>query len=390
MYERLLLNERQIQQVLQEYDAALGRWPRFHAFHGIWRKLKFEFSEAARLLDQTLLQGAVRDLSDQAARSRGVTTDELRLQQASAMINRRQLEQRLGSTDALVQSTLTHVSSEMTRSSNEIKRFSFQNGPSGTGAALDAEFRAVGLSSPRFMSHPTSSRSNADSSSLELIAILVWRVLILFGYLIVLPAEVSKLVDNKIELETAHGEIRRVPWEYWQSPGTLHGFLLWHFRNNSAREDVRAESYALFQGGPNGPMVDSECWTKVKRRMKLTQVLLVGGSFETCPRCASMFPSQAGAWLSWYVVNTEVRNRANALSSMVCRVAFPIGSDLIARPMSRAHLMGVKTRPTIDRYHVPIPSPVIPSHNAVETHRDDLSQIVHIILTAPPIGASSL
>ena len=255
---------------------------------------------------EALLQDAVRDLSDEMGRSTGLVTNELGLLNASAVMNRRRLEHRFDSTDALIRNTLTQVSTEVSRSSDEIKRFIFQNGPSGTDAALIAEFRAARLLTPRLQgspSDPISTRSTTDSSSFELLAILVWRVLVLFGYLLVLPAEVSKLIDNKIEVETAHGELRRVPWEYWQSPETLHGFLLWHFRNNSGRDYVQAESYALFQGGSNGPVVDFDGWTeKVKRKTKLTQVLLVRGSLETCPRCTSMLQSPGGAWRSWYVL----------------------------------------------------------------------------------------
>lgn len=365
LYDQLLRNEQQIQEVLREYDAALSHRSKFHSFRGIWLKLKFEFSDAAKLLDEinraqplvyaAVLQGqgqslgqlstvcdrldqqhtstvslqtqvqegftrsetglkdALRDLSGQVGGSSGLVAAELRRQLALATMNRRRLESRFDTTEALIRTTLTPMSTEMTRLSNEIKRFIFQNGRPGTGAALVAEFYAAGLSPPRGMSglgRSTLTRSIADSSSFELLAALVWRVLILFSYLIVLPAEVARIVDNRIEIETAHGKVVRVPWEYWHSPETLHGFFLWHFRDSSGCEYVRAESYTLLRGGSQGTVVDFTCWAEeVKRKSKLTQVFLVGGSRETCPRCASTLRSQGGGTLrEWYVTSPTVPN----------------------------------------------------------------------------------
>ena len=41
LYEQLLQNEQQIQEVLREYQTALGQYLPFHSFRGIWLKLKF-------------------------------------------------------------------------------------------------------------------------------------------------------------------------------------------------------------------------------------------------------------------------------------------------------------------------------------------------------------
>lgn len=104
-----------------------------------------------------------------------------------------------------------------------------------------------------------------------------------------IPAQVSLLSDQSLELQTALGEELRIPPYYWESYEIFHGFMSMQFKHKPGAEHVKFGMYDImcFE---NGQILAPRGWKAslsnlVRRGIKVHMSLVIQGYIKSCPHC---------------------------------------------------------------------------------------------------------